>query len=138
MSYYAAITSGQVICGVISSLIQIIILSLRMGPTASGALYFGVGSMIIVITTIIYWFNQKNSKYFIYRIGQKEEVIREPTTRTVWPHKQTLLAAIKKLKWIYGSSVILNGTSALIYPGFVVLISPTEKNNDKAGEWESK
>lgn len=136
ISYYAAINSGQVICGILSSIIQIITLSLRVPPPISGAVYFGVGSMIIIITTIIYWFIHRNSKYFIYRIGQKE-IVYEPNKR-IWPDKKFFKTAVIKLKWSYATYIIVSGTTALLFPGFCVLITAVQKNNDNAGDWESK
>lgn len=134
--YYAAITSGQVICGILSSIIQIITLSLRVPPPMAGAIYFGVGSVMIIGTTISYWFIHRNSKYFIYRIGQKE--IEHTPHKRIWPNTGHLKTAVIKLKWIYATYIIVSGTTAIMFPGFCVLISAMEKNNDTAGDWESK
>lgn len=126
IQYYVAISSGSAITGSISALIQIIARSFRLNPSYGGAIYFSVGTIIILITMVAYWHIEKNSKYFIYRIGsnntQSDYKLSKNTSRSV------VKRVLGKMKWYYTSLVILSGSSALVFPGFLALVVSTRKS----------
>lgn len=121
IKYYVAISSGSALNGSLSALTQIIATSLRINPGYAGAVHFSVGCFIMLAAMIAYWHIQKNSKYFIYRVGQNDGVVDEnntpkPTTKAL------VKSVLAKMKWYYTSLVILTGTTTLVFPGYLALV----------------
>ncbi|XP_050501615.1 equilibrative nucleoside transporter 1-like isoform X2 [Diabrotica virgifera virgifera] len=114
-SYYASLQSGNNICGILSAVLQIILLSFRLRPNENGAIQFSVGCFILIFTTIYYFVVFKNSKYFIYRIDTNHEDQRNLSTAE-W------MQIIPKTKWFYATIIFVEGTTHIVYPGLAALV----------------
>lgn len=127
IQYYFAISSGSALNGSLSALIQIIVLSFKIKPSDAGAIHFSIGSIIILITMVAYWYLQKNSKYFIYKIGQTDCVASD-NQFCKKTNKALVKSVLGKMKWYYSSLVILSGSTAMVFPGFLALVISTRKS----------
>ncbi|XP_072382057.1 equilibrative nucleoside transporter 1-like [Diabrotica undecimpunctata] len=114
-SYYASLQSGNNICGIVSAVLQIILLSFRLRPNETGAIQFSVGCLILIFTTIYYFVVFKNSKYFIYRIGTNHEDQRNLSSAR-W------MQMLPKTKWFYATIIFVEGTTHIVYPGLAALV----------------
>ncbi|KAJ8948581.1 hypothetical protein NQ318_007585 [Aromia moschata] len=135
LDYYAAILSGQALCGIISSSLQILTLTINSNPMFTASIYFGVGSLLIFFTSIFYLVTKKKSKYFIYRIGQYEgnEVASNKWSINISKMK----SALQRTKWFMGSLVFIQGSTAMIHPGLAALVV-SEGKDQGGGEWSVK
>ncbi|CAH1275503.1 unnamed protein product [Diabrotica balteata] len=114
-SYYASLQSGNNICGILSAVLQIILLSFRLRPNETGVIQFSVGCLILIFTTIYYFVVFKNSKYFIYRIGTNHEDQRNLSSAR-W------MQMLPKTKWFYATIIFVEGTTHIVYPGLAALV----------------
>lgn len=135
IGYYGTILSGQAICGVVCSLLQICVLSMRTDYLTSGLIFFGVGSIIILSTTIFYLITKRKSKYFIYRIGQYEGTTQEPVQSKCSVNMEKLRSALQRTKWFLGAMVFVQGSTAMVHPGLTVLIVSMERDSGGGDQW---
>ncbi|XP_066140016.1 equilibrative nucleoside transporter 2-like isoform X2 [Euwallacea fornicatus] len=121
--YYNAILTGQALCGVISALIQILTISLTNHPADGGLIFFGIGTCIVFVTIVVYWYSKKNSQYFVYNMGN------DATVECTFEHRKFFPRIWMKIKssshWAkmcVSSLIIVVGTTAIVYPGFMALV----------------
>ncbi|KAJ8949602.1 hypothetical protein NQ314_008173, partial [Rhamnusium bicolor] len=136
LGYFAAVLSGQALCGIFSSLVQILTLSINSrNPTTSAFIFFGVGSLIILLTTVFYLITKRKSKYFIYRIGQYEGTSRDGTQEKWTVNLFKMKTALQRTKWYLGSIVFVKGSSAMIHPGLAALVVSEDKDSGLGNAW---
>ncbi|KAJ8985295.1 hypothetical protein NQ317_007082 [Molorchus minor] len=133
LDYYAAILSGQALCGIISSSVRILTLSMNSYSLINATIFFGVGTILILFTSVFYLITKKKSKYFVYRVGQYEgnDVVKDKWAINFGKMK----TALYRTKWIMGSMVFVQGSTAMIHPGFAALVVSEDKDSGLGGEW---
>ncbi|KAL1492097.1 hypothetical protein ABEB36_012589 [Hypothenemus hampei] len=136
--YYNAILTGQALCGVISALIQILTISLTEAPADGGLIFFGIGTLLVIITIVVYWYSKKNSQYFIYSVGN--EIVNVQTT--TFEHRKFLpriwmkiKSTTKKTKMCVISLLTVVGTTAIVYPGYMSLVVAQESTGKTMDPW---
>lgn len=135
IKYYVAISSGSAVNGSMSALIALISLSFRLSPPVAGTIHFSVGCIIMLLTMVAYWYLQKNSKYFIYKVGHQDGLPsdklpndqKDRKTRT----RSLVWSVLGKMKWYYASLVVLNGSTALVFPGYLALVVSTKSSYER-------
>ncbi|XP_018565559.1 equilibrative nucleoside transporter 1 [Anoplophora glabripennis] len=135
IGYYGTILSGQAICGVVSAIVQICVQSIRLHYLTSALIYFMVGSVIILATTIFYLITKQKSKYFIYRIGQYEDTTQHPVDKKFSFNMDKLKGALQSTKWFLGAMVFVQGSTAMVHPGLAALIVSVERDSGGGDQW---
>lgn len=135
IKYYVAISSGSAVNGSMSALIALISLSFRLSPPVAGTIHFSVGCIIMLVTMIAYWYLERNSKYFIYKIGHQDGLPSNTLPNNQNDRKTTTRSLVRsvlgKMKWYYASLVVLNGTTALVFPGYLALVVSTKSSFER-------
>ncbi|CAG9864988.1 unnamed protein product [Phyllotreta striolata] len=128
-THYGFMQSGQNVCAIISSTLQVCLLSMRLRPDIHGCVYFVCGTFILIATTVYFFHIVRNSKCFTYTISQSEgEKKKRPRGEVTAP----LSKLIWKIKWYYATFLFVNGTSHVVYPGLAVLVVPVNMDTGSA------
>ncbi|KAL3270276.1 hypothetical protein HHI36_009328 [Cryptolaemus montrouzieri] len=121
-NYYAATISGQAVCGIFSSAIQILTLMQNVPASTSGLLYFSVAIVCIVLTTLAFYLTMRNSSFFRYHLeqvkiqeDQKEEITKDIIFMVL--RKQLLYSLVM---------VLVFGATAMVHPSITSTVREIE------------
>ncbi|KAG5898280.1 hypothetical protein JTB14_008623 [Gonioctena quinquepunctata] len=131
--YYASLYSGQSICAIIAALLQMLLMSTRMSPESNGTAYFGFGTLAMFSAVMVYININMKSKYFIYRVNCTEN---KSLKNILSMERKRIASGFKKIKWYYATLIFVQGTTAMIVPGFTALVVSENANNENMSVWE--
>ncbi|ENN70394.1 equilibrative nucleoside transporter 3 [Dendroctonus ponderosae] len=136
VQYYSAILTGQALCGVVSALIQILTISVTDVPVYGGFIFFGIGTLLVLVTIAVYWYSKRNSQYFIYNVGNDPNVEVTFAHRKFFPRIWSIIrASSTSTKMCVSSLIIVVGTTAIVYPGFMSLVVSQETTGKGGDPW---
>lgn len=134
--YFSALLTGQALCGVISAVAQIITITLTEHPVQGGYIFFSIGTFLVLITIVIYWFSKRNAQYFIYNVGNEARI------EVTFEHRKFFPRIWKKIKqsshmakMCVSSLIIVVGSTAIVYPGFMSLVVACESTGKTEDAW---
>ncbi|KAK9871224.1 hypothetical protein WA026_011499 [Henosepilachna vigintioctopunctata] len=123
--YLAAMLSGQAMCGIFSSSVQILTLIVDSNPTTNGLLYFSVAMLCIIVTFIMFLINRSHSKFFQYQIKQ---IVIDQTDR-VNMKKELVFTVLRNQKTIFFALLFVAGATTMIQPGITSTIRSMDQGN---------
>nr|XP_023014933.1 equilibrative nucleoside transporter 3-like isoform X2 [Leptinotarsa decemlineata] len=109
---------------IITTLMNLILISTRMSSQSNGTYYFGFGTLIIFISTLFMTMVNKKSRYFIYRVNTTRMIMDENWTANNVSNRtrEKLVSGLLRTKWYYASFLFVQGSTAMIFPGFTALV----------------
>lgn len=98
-----------------------------------------LGTSLVLITIVIYWFSKRNAQYFIYNVGN------EATIEVTFEHRKFFPRIWRKVKqsshiakMCVSSLIIVVGSTAIVYPGFMSLVVACESTGKTEDAWVGK
>lgn len=133
--YFAALLTGQALCGVIAALILILTIIVSSHPITNGLIFFAIGTDLVLLTNIVYWYSKRNSQYFIYHVGNDRMTETDQHTRFFPRICAQIRTASRHTKFYMASLIIVFGTTAMVYPGLMSLIAAENSNGQTGSAW---
>lgn len=125
--YISAILSGQALCGIFSSLLQILTLSLDAKPNTNGLLYFSATVVFVVLVTVSFIACLKFSPFFIYHL----EKTKPQNISKVEIPKELVFDIWNRQKAVFVALLLIVGISSMLHPGITATVQSTEAG----GKW---
>ncbi|XP_074026586.1 equilibrative nucleoside transporter 3 isoform X4 [Leptinotarsa decemlineata] len=109
---------------IITTLMNLILISTRMSSQSNGTYYFGFGTLIIFLSTLFMTMVNKKSRYFIYRVNTTRMIMDENWTANNVSNRirEKLVSGLLRTKWYYATFLFVQGSTAMIFPGFTALV----------------
>lgn len=120
--YISALLSGQALCGIFSSSLQIVTLSIDAKPEINGFLYFSATVAFIVLVAVSFVSCLKYSPFFIYHLKQTSNI----TATKVDIPKGLIASIFERQKFVFASMLLIIGISSMVHPGITATIVSTE------------
>lgn len=128
-AYLSTMLSGQAICGIAASLVQIGAIGISASTNGTAYIYFSIGLAFIVGVFLFYIYMCFYSDYFIYYMNKEIEESNIKIT------KQDLISVIKKRKYLIPSLIVILGSTIMINPGLTALVVSV---NPPTHDWNRK
>lgn len=135
--YMSAVVSGQALGGIFTAAADIIAISFGAPPTATGFVFFIVGTLMLFLSLMMYVVMSKTLFFKYYtspRTLVKSSLDVDEMSRELLPRQNPTFIGVLRKMWLYGfSEWLVFATTLSIYPAVTILVgsqAPGHRWND--------
>ncbi|XP_053694525.1 equilibrative nucleoside transporter 1 [Sabethes cyaneus] len=131
--YMTAVVSGQALGGIFTASVDIIALSFGAAPTATAFVFFIIGTLVLLLSLILYLIMSKTLFFKYYTSSQtlmRSSLDVDEMSRELLPrHSPTFIGVLRKV-WLFGfSEWLVFVTTLSIYPAVTILVGSQNQSH---------
>ncbi|XP_003745116.1 equilibrative nucleoside transporter 2 [Galendromus occidentalis] len=131
--YMATNVMGQAAGGVFATLCQLVCLLCDTHPTDSALLYFGIATVVLIITQICFWILVRMDFYAFYMAEDKVLLSYHGKHQIDDQKKSTPFWGIFKAGWMfYIATVLIFWVTLAVFPAITALVRSSDASNGSA------